>query len=113
MKIKNAITKENLLNALKNIGKLRPKMSHSSTLTYAALALILFIAFVIRLFPMRWEIDPATGKTTLLLSEFDPYFQYRFTEYIVKNGFIAWVWPNEWIDYQRWYPQGFNVARGA
>ncbi|MEM3898818.1 MAG: STT3 domain-containing protein, partial [Candidatus Bathyarchaeia archaeon] len=113
MNFKNAFTKENFLNVLRNIGKLRPKVRHSSVLTFAALVLILLIAFVARLFPMRWEIDPATGKSTLLLSEFDPYFQYRFTEYIFKNGFIAWAWPNPWIDYQRWYPQGYNVARGA
>ncbi|MEM2588567.1 MAG: STT3 domain-containing protein [Candidatus Bathyarchaeia archaeon] len=113
MNLKNAFTKENFLNVLRNIGKLRPKVRHSSVLTFAALVLILLIAFVARLFPMRWEIDPATGKSTLLLSEFDPYFQYRFTEYIFKNGFIAWAWPNPWIDYQRWYPQGYNVARGA
>ncbi|MEM2280575.1 MAG: STT3 domain-containing protein [Candidatus Bathyarchaeia archaeon] len=113
MKIKKAITKESFLNAVKSLGKIRPKISHASTLTLTTLTLILLIAFVVRLFPMRWEIDPETGKTTLLLSEFDPYFQYRFTEYIFKNGFIAWAWPNQWIDYQRWYPQGFNVAKGA
>jgi dolichyl-diphosphooligosaccharide--protein glycosyltransferase len=113
MEIRNIITKEKSLSAFKSVGKIRPKMSHTSTLTCASLALVLLIAFVIRLFPVRWEIDPTTGKTTLLLSEFDPYFQYRFTEYIVKNGFIAWAWPKPWIDYQRWYPQGFNVARGA
>jgi dolichyl-diphosphooligosaccharide--protein glycosyltransferase len=113
MEIRNIITKEKILSAFKSVGKIRPKMSHTSTLTCASLALVLLIAFVIRLFPVRWEIDPTTGKTTLLLSEFDPYFQYRFTEYIVKNGFIAWAWPKPWIDYQRWYPQGFNVARGA
>jgi len=113
MKIKNSFTKENLLSAIKNLGKLRPKMNHTSIITFSALALILFTAFVVRLFPMRWEIDPTTGKSTLLLSEFDPYFQYRFTEYILKNGFIAWAWPEPWNDTQRWYPQGFIVARSA
>jgi len=113
MKIKNMFTKENFLNAVKSVGKIRPKTSHTTILTVTALTIILIIAFIIRLFPMRWEIDPTTGKSNLLLSEFDPYFQYRFTEYIVKNGFIAWAWPNPWNDTQRWYPQGFNVATGA
>lgn len=112
MEVKGII-KEGLSNFFRNVRKTRPKVSHTLTLTYASLAVILIIAFIARLFPMRWEIDPTTGKTTLLLSEFDPYFQYRFTEYIIKNGFISWVWPNQWIDYQRWYPQGFNVAKGA
>ncbi|MEM2103483.1 MAG: STT3 domain-containing protein [Candidatus Bathyarchaeia archaeon] len=110
MKIKNALTRENFLNAIRNLGKIRPKMSHTSIITFSTIILILVVAFVIRLFPMRWEIDPSTGKSNLLLSEFDPYFQYRLTEYIVKNGFLSWAW---WKDYQRWYPQGFNVGRSA
>lgn len=113
MEIRNTFKKEKILNVIKNFGKIRPKMNHTSIITLSALTLILFIAFAIRLFPMRWEIDPATGKSNLLLSEFDPYFQYRFTEYILKNGLIAWACPTQWVDYQRWFPQGFNVARGA
>ena len=107
MKIKKALTKERIISSLKVLGRLRPKIDHASVITFSALLLILFVAFSIRLFPIRWEI---AGKSNLLLSEFDPYFQYRFTEYIVKNGFTAWAWPNQWIDYQRWYPDGFNVA---
>ncbi|MEM0313555.1 MAG: STT3 domain-containing protein, partial [Candidatus Bathyarchaeia archaeon] len=105
--------KERIFNAIKNLGKIRPKLGHSSVITFTALIIILFIAFAIRLFPVRWEIDPSSGKSNLLLSEFDPYFQYRFTEYIVKNGFLSWVWPNQWIDYQRWYPSGINVAKAG
>ena len=113
MKTKSLSKKEQIINGIKSLGKLRPKINHTSMMTTAALALILFIAFTIRLFPMRWEIDPTTGKSNLLLSEFDPYFQYRFTEYIVNNGFISWAWPNQWIDRQRWYPDGINVAKAA
>ncbi|MEM3550503.1 MAG: STT3 domain-containing protein [Candidatus Bathyarchaeia archaeon] len=110
MKLKGKITREKVVKSLKTLGKLRPKVDHASTITLSALILILFIAFAVRLFPMRWEIDPSSGKSNLLLSEFDPYFQYRFTEYIVKNGFTSWAWPTQWIDYQRWYPHGINVA---
>ena len=106
MGIRDKLSKENLTNGLKSLGKLRVKISHGSIITFSALLLILFIAFVIRLFPMRWEIP--TGS--MHLSEFDPYFQYRFTEYLVNNGFISWAWPNHWIDMQRWYPNGFDVA---
>ncbi|MEM3765434.1 MAG: STT3 domain-containing protein [Candidatus Bathyarchaeia archaeon] len=116
METKSLSKKERIINTIKSLGKLRPKVNHTSIITTAALALILFIAFAIRLFPMRWEIDPATGKSNLLLSEFDPYFQYRFTEKMVKDGFISWAIENEgkgWIDYQRWYPQGFYVAKSA
>ncbi|MEM3699334.1 MAG: STT3 domain-containing protein [Candidatus Bathyarchaeia archaeon] len=106
MGIRDKLSKENLVNSLKSLGKLRVKISHGSIMTFSALLLILFIAFTIRLFPMRWEIQ--TG--TMHLSEFDPYFQYRFTEYLVNNGFISWAWPNHWNDTQRWYPKGIDVA---
>jgi dolichyl-diphosphooligosaccharide--protein glycosyltransferase len=113
MMIRNVLSKERLVNSLKSLGKLRIKVSHSSLLTFSALVLILFIAFTIRLFPLRWEIDPAAGSTHLHLSEFDPYFQYRFAEYVLKNGFISWAWPTQWVDTQRWYPSGINVATGG
>ncbi|MEM2946842.1 MAG: STT3 domain-containing protein [Candidatus Bathyarchaeia archaeon] len=116
METRSLSKKELIINGIKSFGKLRPQLNHTSIMTIAALTLILFIAFIIRLFPMRWEIDPATGKSNLLLSEFDPYSHYRFAEKIVKDGFISWAIENEgkgWIDYQRWYPQGFYVAKAA
>jgi dolichyl-diphosphooligosaccharide--protein glycosyltransferase len=106
MKIKNPLTRERVSNGLKYLGQFRPRIDHSSIITFSALLLILFIAFTIRIFPMRWEIQIGS----MHLSEFDPYFQYRFTEYILKNGFISWVWPKQWIDLYRWHPQGANVA---
>ncbi len=116
MGTKDISKKERIINSIKSLGKLRPKINHTSIITISALALILFIAFTIRLFPMRWEIDPTTGKSNLLLSEFDPYFQYRFTEKIVKDGFVSWAIENGgkgWRDTQRWYPQGIYVAKSA
>jgi asparagine N-glycosylation enzyme membrane subunit Stt3 len=107
MGIKNLLSKERFVNGLKSLGKLRVKTNHSSIMTMSALVLILFIAFTVRLLPIRWEIQ--TGS--MHLSEFDPYFQFRFTEYMLKNGFISWLWPEQWVDTQRWYPSGYNVAR--
>jgi dolichyl-diphosphooligosaccharide--protein glycosyltransferase len=110
MGIKDKLSKENFVNGLKGLGKLRVKVSHGSIMTFSALLLILFIALIVRLFPMRWEIP--TG--TMHLSEFDPYFQYSFTRYLVNNGFISWAWPTHWIDTQRWYGiGGFDVAAGG
>jgi len=93
--------KERIIEAFKKLNAIRPKVSFETALTIAALILIAFIAFTVRMLPLRWGAE---------LSEFDPYFQYRFTEYIVKNGPIAWV---NWRDYQRWYPWGYNVGKGA
>jgi len=109
MKLREILSKENIANSLKSLGKLRIKMSHGSLLTSSALLLILFVAFAVRLFPMKWEIQ--LGGDITRLSEFDPYFQYRFTEYLVKNenGFISWIY---WNDTQRWYPYGIKGTTG-
>ena len=109
MRIKEILSKEHIVNGLKSLGKLRIKISHGSIMTFSALLLILFVAFTIRLFPIKWEIQAGS----MHLSEFDPYFQYRFTEYVVKNGFISWVWPPPgWNDTQRWYPAGISATTG-
>jgi dolichyl-diphosphooligosaccharide--protein glycosyltransferase len=87
-------------DALKQIRNLRIEVSHSSLLTFSALSTILFLAFIVRLLPIRWGYE---------LSEFDPYFQFRFTEHLVENGiFSQWV---DWVDYQRWYPYGHSSGR--
>jgi dolichyl-diphosphooligosaccharide--protein glycosyltransferase len=104
--IKDVLSKEKIVNAVRNLGKLRIKTDHDSLLTMSALALILFVAFTIRILPLRWEIQ--TGS--IHLNEFDPYFHYRLTQYMVKNGFISWAWPTHWIDKQSWYPFGLDYA---
>jgi dolichyl-diphosphooligosaccharide--protein glycosyltransferase len=109
MRIKEILSKEHIVNGLKSLGKLRIKISHGSILTFSALLLILFVAFTIRIFPIKWEIQAGS----MHLSEFDPYFQYRFTEYVIKNGFISWAWPPPgWHDTQRWYPGGIYATTG-
>jgi len=107
MKLSNVLSKERLANGLKSLGKLRVKVDHSSMITISALFLILFIAFAIRMLPLRWEI--ASGA--LHLSEFDPYYQYSLTNYMVKNGLLSPYWPTQWVDHQRWYPDGINMGQ--
>jgi len=80
MKISSLLSKERFVKTLKKLGLLRVRMSHDSILTFSALLVILFIAFMIRVFPLRWEIDLGASSVQLHLSEFDPYFQYRFTD---------------------------------
>ena len=106
MKLPKSLSKEGIINGLKNLGKLRIKTSHSSILTFSAVLLILFIAFIIRILPLRWEIQ----TNAIHLSEFDPYYQYSLTNYMVKNGILSPYWPNQWVDTQRWYPGGINMG---
>jgi dolichyl-diphosphooligosaccharide--protein glycosyltransferase len=107
MRIKGILSKERIVNGLKSLGKLRIRISHTSIMTFSALILILFIAFAVRIFPLRWEIQ--TGA--MHLSEFDPYYQFSLTRYMVENGLLSPYWPTSWIDKQRWYPDGINMAR--
>jgi dolichyl-diphosphooligosaccharide--protein glycosyltransferase len=106
MGVKQFLSKESIVNGVKSSGKLRVKVSHSSLMTFSALTLILFVAFTIRILPIRWEIQ--TGA--IHLSEFDPYYWYSLARYMVTNGIISPYWPTQWIDHQRWYPDGINMA---
>ena len=64
------------------------------------LSLVFVIALAVRLLPLRFGF---------YLSEFDPYLQWRMTDYVVKNGFLAWF---NWHDVMSWYPWGMNMAQG-
>lgn len=44
------------------------------------------------------------------LNEFDPYFNYRATEYLLNNGLNAYV---HWHDTMSWYPHGRDVFATA
>jgi len=85
--------------ALKGFKALRFRVSHSSLIHVSLLLLILSIAFMVRLLPLRWGF---------YLSEFDPYYQYRLTKHMVENGFLAWT---SWHDTMSWYPYGRDIPR--
>ena len=44
------------------------------------------------------------------LNEFDPFFNFRATEYIVENGLIEYF---EWNDDKSWYPYGRDVSSNS
>ena len=63
------------------------------------LALSFSLSFIIRAAPpLEYGFE---------LTEFDPYFNYRATEFIVNNGLPAYL---EWNDDLSWHPHGRNVA---
>jgi len=102
--------KERLVNGLKVFGRLRIQTSHASIICYSALLLILFIAFTIRILPIRWEIP--TGDVRL--NEFDPYYQFSLTNKMVQDGLFSPYLENNgrgWINYQQWYPDGLDMSR--
>lgn len=75
--------------------KANVKISVQNVFLVLALALIFIVALVIRLAPLF------NGVT--MIKAFDPWVQYRCTQYIVDNG--LWEFLN-WRDYQSWYPEG-------
>jgi len=102
--------KERLVNGFKAFGQLRIQTSHTSIICYSALLLILFIAFTVRVLPIRWEIPSGT----LRLNEFDPYYQFTLTNRMVQNGLFSPYLENNgkgWVNYQQWYPGGLNMGR--
>jgi dolichyl-diphosphooligosaccharide--protein glycosyltransferase len=109
MKISEIISKKRVVNGLKSLGKLRIRLSQGSLLTYSALILILFVAFTVRILPIKWELQE--GGNILHLSEFDPYWDYRLVGYLLRtpNGFLSW---SNWNDTTRWYPYGFLQKSG-
>ena len=82
----------------RSIGALRFRLPHSSLLQASLLLLILLIAVLVRLLPLRWGLH---------LSEFDPHYQYRLAKDMVENGFFAWT---SWRDTMAWYPYGRNMT---
>ena len=62
------------------------------------LVLAFSLSFIIRLQPLDYGFE---------LNEFDPFFNYRATDFIVENGLPAYL---EWHDDLSWHPYGRDVS---
>jgi dolichyl-diphosphooligosaccharide--protein glycosyltransferase len=98
---------ERLGNGLSVFSRLRIQVSHGTIIAYSALILILFVAFTVRLLPLRWE---NLSGGTALLNEFDPYYQFSITQHMVNNGLLSPYWPTHWINTQKWFPDGLDMS---
>ena len=74
------------------------RLSRAAAIEIAALGIVLAVAIILRVMPLRW------GD---YLNEYDPYFWYRISEYIAKNGYGSYF---TWHDTLSWYPQGRDIA---
>ena len=72
------------------------KINH--LLVIGILVLAFSVSFLIRAQPAEYGFE---------LNEFDPFFNFRATEYIVENGFSEYF---EWNDDKSWYPHGRDVS---
>jgi dolichyl-diphosphooligosaccharide--protein glycosyltransferase len=73
------------------------ELSRGSVLEVIALGLVVAIAVAVRMMPIRWGF---------YLNEFDPYLQWRMSQYVVDHGFLAWF---HWHDTMSWYPYGADM----
>jgi len=58
-----------------------------------------FMAYDIRLYAIK--------EYGLVIHEFDPWFNFRATQYLADNGLYAFL---HWFDYMSWYPLGRPVG---
>ena len=70
-------------------------------LVIGVLALSVSISMLIRSTPATYGLE---------LFEFDPFFNFRATEYILENGYDAYF---QWIDEKSWHPFGRNVSENS
>ncbi len=79
-----------------SIGNFDFKLNH--LLIIGILALAFTVSFLLR---------SQAADFGLELNEFDPFFNYRATQYVVDNGIGAYF---EWNDSLSWYPTGRDVS---
>ena len=82
---------------LQGIRKSFSTVSRGTVLELLSLSLIVIIAVTVRMMPIRWGF---------YLNEFDPYLQWRMSQYVVDHGFLAWF---KWHDTMSWYPYGADM----
>ncbi len=81
---------------LVSIGNFDFKLNH--LLIIGILSLSFSVSFLLRVQPADFGFE---------LNEFDPFFNYRATQYIVDNGITEYF---EWNDDLSWYPIGRDVS---
>lgn len=81
---------------LVSLGNFDLKLNH--LLIIGVLSLSFTVSFLLRAQPADYGFE---------LNEFDPFFNYRATQYIVDNGIPAYF---EWNDDLSWYPLGRDVS---
>tara|TARA_B100000029_G_scaffold398289_1_gene396743 strand:- start:1155 stop:3503 length:2349 start_codon:yes stop_codon:yes gene_type:complete len=82
-----------------SVGNFDFRLQH--LLIIGILAISVSISMSIRAAPMAYGLE---------LFEFDPFYNFRATEYVVNNGSQAYF---EWFDEKSWYPFGRNVSESS
>ena len=65
------------------------------------------LLLLVSLYAAVWIRLNAVRKYGKVIHEFDPWFNFRSTQYLVDNG---WEKFSNWYDYESWYPLGRPVG---
>ena len=68
---------------------------------------LLIIGILLSSFSISMMIRSQPVNYGFELNEFDPFFNYRATQYLLDNGLDSY---NSWIDEKSWYPYGRDVS---
>ena len=68
---------------------------------------MLIIGILILSFTTSFLVRSQAADYGFELNEFDPFFNFRATEFIVENGYSEYF---DWHDDLSWYPEGRNVS---
>ena len=68
---------------------------------------LLVIGILVLSFSISFLIRSQAAEFGFELNEFDPFFNFRATEFIVENGYLEYF---DWHDDMSWYPEGRNIS---
>ena len=68
---------------------------------------LLVIGVLVLSFSISFLIRSQGAEFGSELNEFDPFFNFRATEFIVENGYSEYF---DWHDSLSWYPEGRNIS---
>lgn len=83
---------------------LQSTLRHLFAMIYACVLIRAWLLIVLEAYTIRLHAINEYGR---IIHEFDPYFNYRATEYLHEHG---WNKFKEWFDYMSWYPLGRPVG---
>jgi dolichyl-diphosphooligosaccharide---protein glycosyltransferase len=92
--VRSGLSRESLGIRLRAIGKSLRSIPRPTFLHYSILSIVLLLAAIIRLLPLRW------GP---YISEFDPYFNFNDMRHITTSGWVSWY---SYTDFTAWFPFG-------
>jgi len=69
---------------------------------------LLVIGILVLSFSISFLIRSQGADYGFELNEFDPFFNFRATEFIIENGLAEYF---EWHDDMSWHPEGRDVSR--